>query len=142
MKRQASEADIKAFMKAVFPDGGNLATAAFDERHVLATATKLIADLRADNKGLRSTSNMRLRLHTELDEAHKQVINENRTLARALRNCYIMAKRELHRLSNTGRVELIHGLDSQAVERWQHVLRFCEEAGCKSDGVLRCGASD
>lgn len=57
-------------------------------------------------------------------------------LQRALGNCYMTARRELRRLNNTGRVELIHGLDSQSVERWQHIVRFCEEAGCKSD-ILR-----
>jgi hypothetical protein len=50
---------------------------------------------------------------------------------RALSNCYVMARRELRRISNTGRVELIHGLDTQSVERWEHIVRFCEEAGCR-----------
>ena len=50
---------------------------------------------------------------------------------RALLNCYVTARRELRRISNTGRVELIHGLDTQSVERWQHIVGFCEEAGCR-----------
>lgn len=47
MKRWASEAEVMAFMEAVFPEGGHLAAAVFDERYVLETATKLITELRA-----------------------------------------------------------------------------------------------
>lgn len=74
MKQKASDADVKAFMRAVFPDAADLAIAAFDEKHVLITATKLIDGLRADNRGLRRTANMRLELHQELDEAHKRAL--------------------------------------------------------------------
>jgi DNA-binding phage protein len=47
-KFRASDEDIKAFMVAIFTDGAELATAAFDERYVLQEATRLIQSLRAD----------------------------------------------------------------------------------------------
>jgi len=83
-KREASDseiADIVAFMEAVFPAG--VATPAFDEQHVLATATKLIADLRADNKGLRLETNIQRERNRELDEAHKRLIRDHERLIRA-----------------------------------------------------------
>lgn len=51
-------------------------------------------------------------------------------------NIYMLARRELRRLNNTGRVEIIHGLDTQSVERWGHVVRLCEAVASKSD-ILR-----
>jgi len=50
---------------------------------------------------------------------------------RAIGNCYMMAKREIARLLNSRDV-----IDEKSLERWQHVLRFCESVGCKSD-ILR-----
>jgi hypothetical protein len=47
-KFRASDEDIKAFMVAIFPDGAELAMAAFDERYVLQEATRLIKTLRAE----------------------------------------------------------------------------------------------
>lgn len=135
-KQQATDAEVKAFMEAVYPDAASLAMASFGERDVLTTATKLIADLRADNKGRRLESNIQRQRNSELDEAHKRTLGHLQSAQRALGNCYMTAKREKHRLNRTGRVEVIHGLDTTSVERWGHVMRFCEEAGCKSD-ILR-----
>lgn len=50
---------------------------------------------------------------------------------RALDNCYIMARREVARLSRQNPPH-----DPVTLERWQHVVRFCEEADCKSN-ILR-----
>ena len=47
-KRAATDNDVSAFMAAVFPGFDALATAAFDEGHVLRTATESLASLRAD----------------------------------------------------------------------------------------------
>jgi hypothetical protein len=47
-KFKASDDDIKAFMVAIFPDGAELAMAAFDERYVLQEAARLIQALRQD----------------------------------------------------------------------------------------------
>lgn len=47
-KFRASDDDIKSFMVAIFPDGAELATAAFDERYVLQEAARLIQALRQD----------------------------------------------------------------------------------------------
>lgn len=49
----------------------------------------------------------------------------------ALKDCYMMAKREIARMRN-GRAQ--H--DATGLERWEHVFRFCEEAGLTSS-VLR-----
>lgn len=51
---------------------------------------------------------------------------------KALRNVEMMARREIARLLNDG-----VGLHRIAVERWQDVQRFCNEAGITSPGVLR-----
>jgi hypothetical protein len=48
-----------------------------------------------------------------------------------LDNVYTMARRELNRL------EPYATPDTLAIERWGHVLRLCEKAGCQSRGVLR-----
>ena len=57
--------------------------------------------------------------------------DEHRRVLRALGNCYMMAKREIARILN-GKANC----DAQSLERWQHVQRFCEEAGCTSS-ILR-----
>lgn len=80
------------------------------------------------------------KLLTSWDECRAKLIAAEEDVFRlrhALGNCYMMAKRELHRLDRAS----LKGLagktyNSLAVEQWQHVLRFCEEAGCKSD-ILR-----
>ena len=48
MKQKASDEDVNAFMRAVFPAAPDLAIAAFDEAHVLRTATQVIATLREE----------------------------------------------------------------------------------------------
>ena len=55
-----------------------------------------------------------------------------RSMEWGLGNCYMLARRELRRLERMG-----CKADSMSVERWQHVVRICEEAGAKSKGVLR-----
>ena len=45
-RHAATEEDVKAFIAAVFPDAPSLAMVAYDEQHVLRTATALIQDLR------------------------------------------------------------------------------------------------
>ena len=52
---------------------------------------------------------------------------------KAVANCYMMAKREIARILN-GKAQV----DTLSLERWQHVLRFCEESGEKSS-ILRDG---
>ncbi len=42
MKRDATDAVVRAFIEAVFPEAPALALAAFDEHHVLVTATDLL----------------------------------------------------------------------------------------------------
>lgn len=54
-----------------------------------------------------------------------------RVLERAIGNCFMMAKREIARYLN-GRTPP----DSLTLERWQHIQRFCETTGIKSD-ILR-----
>ena len=48
-----------------------------------------------------------------------------------LDNIYTIARRELNRLQPY----VIP--DTLAIERWGHVLRLCEKAGCQPRGVLR-----
>lgn len=50
---------------------------------------------------------------------------------RAVGNCYMMAKREIARITN-GKAQA----DATSLERWQHVKRFCESAG-ETSSILR-----
>lgn len=65
-------------------------------------------------------------------EAETLTSDQAQAALRALGNCYMMAKREQARILNTG-LRHTHAI---TLERWQHVLRFCEEAGCTSS-ILR-----
>lgn len=51
----------------------------------------------------------------------------------ALDNIYTIARRELRRLERAGASEI----ESVAGDRWGHVVRLCEQAGCQGRGVLR-----
>jgi hypothetical protein len=51
----------------------------------------------------------------------------------ALDNIYTIARRELLRLERAGASEI----ESVSGDRWGHILRLCEQAGCQSRGVLR-----
>lgn len=51
----------------------------------------------------------------------------------ALDNIYTLARRELRRLERAGASEI----ESVSGDRWGHVLRLCEQAGCQTRGVLR-----
>lgn len=48
-----------------------------------------------------------------------------------LDNVFTIARRELKRLQNPPVDQAL------SVQRWEHVLRLCEDAGCKGAGVLR-----
>jgi hypothetical protein len=54
-----------------------------------------------------------------------------RELEWTLDNVYTLARRELRR------PEQLNAGPVSAKERWGHVLRLCEKAGCKPRGVLR-----
>jgi hypothetical protein len=58
---------------------------------------------------------------------------DNRRLRWVLDNVYTLARRELRRLERAGATEI----ESVSGDRWGHVLRLCEQAGCQSRGVLR-----
>jgi hypothetical protein len=58
---------------------------------------------------------------------------DDEAVKRALSNCYMMAKRELSRITN-GKSQT----DATSLERWQHVKRFCESAG-ETSSILRWG---
>ena len=51
-KRHATDTVVQAFMAAVFPGFDALATAAFDEAHILKTATDELGRLRTENARL------------------------------------------------------------------------------------------
>lgn len=69
-----------------------------------------------------------------LSEAHAKGVEETKDAKRkAVANCYMMAKREIARIRN-GKAQF----DATGLERWEHVLRFCEESGEKSS-ILRDG---
>src|ERR1035437_5555256 len=72
-------------------------------------------------------------LEQERDELLKDV-HEQRDriviLERAVGNCFMMAKRQIAAHLNGASVY------QKDLERWQHVLRFCETTGSKSD-ILR-----
>ncbi len=63
--------------------------------------------------------------------------DDEKRILRALGNCYMMAKREQARIINLG----MRDTHAITLERWQHVLRFCEEAGCTSS-ILRAQVPD
>jgi hypothetical protein len=50
-----------------------------------------------------------------------------------LDNIFTIARRELRRLERAGASEI----ESVSGDRWGHVLRLCEQAGCEGRGVLR-----
>lgn len=58
------------------------------------------------------------------------MVERVRVLERAIGNCFMMAKRQI--------ASHLNGTSTPAkdLERWQHVLRFCETTGSKSD-ILR-----
>lgn len=58
---------------------------------------------------------------------------EMKHLRWALDNVFTLARRELRRLERAGATEI----ESVSGDRWGHVLRLCEQAGCQSRGVLR-----
>lgn len=66
------------------------------------------------------------RLNGPREDARTQMDRRQWTLD----NIYTMARRELHRLQPIA-------VQSLAIERWGHVLRLCEQVGCRSRGVLR-----
>lgn len=49
------------------------------------------------------------------------------TKTKALENCLMLARREKNR-TNT---------DIKTLAAWVHVIRFCDEAGIKTPGILR-----
>jgi hypothetical protein len=51
----------------------------------------------------------------------------------ALDNIYTIGRRELRRLERAGASEI----ESVSGDRWGHVVRLCEQAGCQGRGVLR-----
>lgn len=46
---------------------------------------------------------------------------------RSLINCLLLARREKRR----------SGIEARTIAAWTHVIRFCEEAGIQSSGILR-----
>lgn len=52
-------------------------------------------------------------------------------LAWAVSNCHTLARRELNRFRPYGTP------DTLTIERWEHIIRICEKAGARSQGVLR-----
>ena len=64
-------------------------------------------------------------------QEHQEIREQRDVLVKALGNCYMMAKREIARYLNHDWVN-----NATSLERWQHVKRFCESAGCTSS-ILR-----
>lgn len=59
-------------------------------------------------------------------QAARDLIAEIDRLNRSLNNAYVLARRERNR----------KGADARTLEKWGHIIRFCEEAGLKSS-ILR-----
>lgn len=55
-------------------------------------------------------------------------------LASAVVNCHMLARRRINALSQR---QPLSALLEKELESWQHVLRICEKAGARSQGVLR-----
>ncbi len=52
-----------------------------------------------------------------------------RAVCYALTNVYTLARRGLRRSVKLD--------DAQSADYWNHIIRLCEDAGCRSQGVLR-----
>jgi len=64
-------------------------------------------------------------------QEHEEVRVERDRLRRAIGNCYMMAKRRISALARNG-----YTVQDTEYAAYAHIMRFCEEVGCKSD-ILR-----
>jgi hypothetical protein len=61
----------------------------------------------------------------------------NKSAEWAADNCYTLARREIRRLESWRKDGGETTPIGMAVTAWEHIIRICERAGCKSTGVLR-----
>lgn len=119
-KKAATDAEVRAFIEAVFPDAPDLAMAAFDEAHVLRTATALINDLRAlADQGQRAE---------ESPSEIERLRSEHAEMLWGLQNVHMLARRALAAKTKAG-----------CREKLPHILRICEQQSPEplTGGVLR-----
>jgi hypothetical protein len=72
-------------------------------------------------------------IYDQQDADNYYLFTERRALQWTLDNIYTIARREVRRLERAGAAEI----ESVSGDRWGHVLRLCESAGCQGCGVLR-----